>query len=40
MKKNTVCPGIRFDPIGERDLSFAKSFAYTKEAKDKLIESG
>jgi hypothetical protein len=40
MKKNTVCPGIRFDPIGETELTFAKSFAYTKQAKDKLIESG
>lgn len=37
MIKSINCPGIRLDPIGEKELTFAKSFSYTKDYKDKLI---
>jgi hypothetical protein len=40
MKHSVTCPGVRFDPLGEKTLSFAKSFGYTKSAKEKLIEQG
>lgn len=40
MKKQTVCPGVRFDPITESVLNFGKSFAYTTKARKQMTEDG
>ncbi len=36
MKKNSVCPGIRFEPISKNEIGMGRSWSFTKEAKEKL----
>jgi hypothetical protein len=40
MKKNSVCPGIRFEPISKNEIGMGRSWSFTKEAKNKLKEEG